>query len=144
MTESNPDLKSVESLFDEGIERYQNGESTDTLIPFFKDVCTRAKRNSPAWTCLSWLYLLADKPNSAYKAAQKAVKFNPEDAQARFNLAVAMLETKQKGVRQHIEIIQQLMMVDELKQEIQDNCASGLKRKSDWPNLIKVQDWVFE
>ena len=44
------------------------------------------------------------------------MKFNPEDAQARFNLAVAMLETKQKGVRQHIEILQQLMVVDELKQ----------------------------
>lgn len=144
MTESTPALKSIETLFDEGIERYQNGESTDTLIPFFKDVCARAKKNSPAWTCLSWLYLLAGKPNSAYKAAQKAVKLNPEDAQARFNLAVAILETKQKGVRQHIEIIQQLMMVDELKQEIQENCASGLKRKADWPSLIKVQDWVFE
>lgn len=144
MTESITDSKSVEALFDEGIERYQKGESTETLIPFFKEVCTRAKRNSPAWTCLAWLYLLADKPNAAYKAAQKAVKCNPKDAQARFNLAIAMLETKQKGVRQHIEIIQQLMAVDELKEEIQENCASGLKRKSDWPSLIKVQDWVFE
>ncbi len=144
MTDSTQDLQSVETLFDEGVERYQNGESTETLIPFFKDVCSRAKRNSPAWTCLAWLYLLSDKPNSAYKAAQKAVKLNPEDAQARFNLAIAMLETKQKGVRQHIEIIQQLMMVDELKQEIQENCADGLKRKSDWPSLIKVQDWIFE
>lgn len=144
MTESIQDTKSVEDLFDEGVERYQKGESTETLIPFFKDICGRAKRNSPAWTCLSWLYLLSDKPNSAYKAAQKAVKFNPEDAQARFNLAVAMLETQQKGVRQHIEIIQQLMMVDELKQEIQENCADGLKRKSDWPALVKVRDWIFE
>lgn len=144
MTESTQEAQSTEALFDEGLERYQNGESTETLIPFFKDICDRAKRNSPAWTCLSWLYLLADKPNSAYKAAQKAVKFNREDAQARFNLAVAMLETKQKGVRPHIEILQQLMMVDELKQEIQDNCADGLKRKVDWPSLIKVRDWIFE
>ena len=144
MTDSTQETKSVETLFDEGIERYQNGESTETLIPFFKDVCSRAKKNSPAWTCLSWLYLLADKPNSAYKAAQKAVKFNPEDAQARFNLAVAMLETKQKGVREHIELIQQLMMVSELKKEIEENCTEGLKRKADWPSLIKVKNWVFE
>ena len=144
MTESIQDAKSVEALFDEGIERYQNGESPETLIPFFKDICDRAKRNSPAWTCLSWLYLLTDKPNSAYKAAQKAVKFNREDAQARFNMAVAMLETKQKGVRPHIEILQQLMMIDELKQEIEENCADGLKRKADWASLIKVRDWIFE
>ena len=144
MTESTQESKSVEALFDEGIERYQKGEDADKLIPFFKDLCSRAKKNSPAWTCLSWLYLLADKPNAAYKAAQKAVKFNPEDAQARFNLAVAMLETKQKGVREHIELIQQLMMVSELKQEIEENCAEGLKRKSDWPSLIKVKNWVFE
>ena len=144
MTDSNPDSQSVEALFDEGIERYQNGESTDTLIPFFKDICDRAKRNSPAWTCLSWLYLLSNKPNAAYKAAQKAVKLNREDAQARFNLTVAMLETKQKGVRSHIELLQQMMMIDELRQEIEENCADGLKRKADWPSLIKVRDWILE
>ncbi|MDJ0707862.1 MAG: tetratricopeptide repeat protein, partial [Leptolyngbyaceae cyanobacterium MO_188.B28] len=83
--------QTVDALFDEALERYSSGESADTLIPVFKDICDRAPKSSPAWTCLSWLYLLADKPNSAYKAAQRAVKLNPKDPQARVNLAIAML-----------------------------------------------------
>jgi predicted Zn-dependent protease len=133
-----------EALFDQGLERYQAGESPETLIPVFKEICDRAKKNSPAWTCLAWLYLLAEKPNSAYKAAQKAVKLNPEDPQARVNLAVAMLETGQKGVRSHIEMIQRLAMIPDLKTELEESFADGLKRKPDWPSLSRVQAWVFE
>ncbi len=144
MTDTLNETKSLEDLFDEGVERYQSGESTETLIPYFKDLCDRSKRNSPAWTCLSWLYLLADKPNSAYKAAQKAVKFNPEDAQARVNLAIAMLATNQKGVRKHIEILQQMMMVPELRTEVNENFTDGYKRKPDWPHLDKVKSWILE
>ncbi len=136
--------QTAEALFDEGIQRYQAGEPVADLIPVFKDICDRAPRNSPAWTCLSWLYLLADKPNAAYKAAQKAVKYNPEDPQGRVNLAIAMLETKQKGVRQHIELVQQMMMVSELKAEIEKSLADGLERKPDWPSLKKVRAWILE
>ena len=132
-----------EALFDQGLEQYNAGESPETLIPLFKEVCDRAKKNSPAWTCLSWLYLLAEKPNSAYKAAQKAVKLNPEDPQARVNLSIAMLETGQKGVRSHIEIVQQLAMIPELRTELEESFADGLKRKPDWPSLNRVQSWVF-
>ncbi|NCJ05883.1 hypothetical protein GS597_05025 [Synechococcales cyanobacterium C] len=134
----------AETLFDEGIQRYQAGEPVADLIPVFKDICDRAPRNSPAWTCLSWLYLLADKPTAAYKAAQKAVKYNPEDPQGRVNLAIAMLETQQKGVRPHIELVQQMMMVSELRAEIEKSLEDGLARKPDWPSLQKVQAWIME
>ncbi|HEY9825631.1 MAG TPA: hypothetical protein V6D19_09295 [Stenomitos sp.] len=136
--------KPVNELFDEGIQRYQSGEAADILIPVFKEICDRAQRNSPAWTCLAWLYLLEDKPALAYKAAQKAVKLNPQDPQARINLAMAMLDTQQKGVRSHIEIIQQLLMVPELREEVEGTFADGLKRKPDWTSLQKVKAWVLE
>jgi tetratricopeptide (TPR) repeat protein len=136
--------KPVEALFDEGIERYNAGESVDELIPLFKEVCDRAQRNSPAWTCLAWLYLIANKPSLAYKAAQKAVKLNPQDPQARINLSMAMLETGQKGVRAHIELIQQLLMVPELREEAEKSFADGLQRKPDWASLEKVKAWVLE
>jgi predicted Zn-dependent protease len=137
--------ETIESLFDQGIERYKAGESPDVLIPFFKDICDRSKKNSPAWTCLAWLYLLAEKPNQAYDAAQKAVKLNPQDPQARVNLAVAMLETSKKGVRQHIEVAQQLIMVvSELQEEIQNNIEDGLTRKPNWKSLERVKTWLFE
>jgi len=136
--------QTVEDQFNDGIERYQAGEAADALIPVFKEVCDRAPRNAPAWTCLAWLYLIEDKPALAYKAAQKAVKLNPQDPQSRVNLAMAMLETGQKGVRSHIEIIQQLMMIPELSAEVEQSLADGLKRKPDWASLAKVKAWILE
>ncbi|KOP22793.1 hypothetical protein AMR41_29665 [Hapalosiphon sp. MRB220] len=135
----------VESLFDTGLERYKAGESAETLIPVFKEVCDRAPKSSAAWTCLAWLYLLDNKPNSAFKAAQKAVKLNPQDAQARVNIALAMLETNQKGLRQHIDVASKLLTLSpEWQEEIKDSIADGLKRKPDWQSLAKVKGWLFE
>ncbi|MEC4818316.1 MAG: tetratricopeptide repeat protein [Scytonema sp. PMC 1069.18] len=136
--------QTVEALFDTGLERYKAGEPADSLIPLFKELCDRAPKNSPAWTCLAWLYLLDDKPNSAFKAAQKAVKLNPQDPQARVNLAVAMLETGQKGLRQHIDIAHQLIFVNtEWQEEIKSSIEDGLSRKPDWQSLAKVKSWLF-
>ncbi len=137
--------QTVESLFDQALERYQAGEATETLIPVFSELCDRAPKNSPAWTCLAWLYLLADKPTQALKAAQKAVKLNSQDPQARINLAIAMLETGQKGVRQQVEMAQQLMtLVPELQDEITRNFAEGLSRKPNWRSLNQVRTWMLE
>jgi predicted Zn-dependent protease len=135
----------VEALFDQGLERYRAGESADSLLPLFKEVCERTPKSSAAWTCLSWLYLLDNKPTQAQKAAQKAVKLNPQDPQARINLAVAMLETAQKGVRQHIEVAGQIVFaVPELREEVEQNFEEGLSRKPDWKSLIRVKNWLFE
>ncbi|OUL31626.1 hypothetical protein [Nostoc sp. 106C] len=135
----------VESLFDTGLERYKAGESAASLIPVFKEVCDRAPRSSSAWTCLAWLYLLENKGNLAYKAAQKAVKLNPQDPQARINLAVAMLETGQKGLREHVDFAQQLIFVNqEWEDEIKNSIEDGLTRKPDWQSLVKVKGWLFD
>lgn len=137
--------QSVDSLFESAIERYKSGEDPKALIPVFKDICDRTPKSSAAWTCLAWLYLLENQPNSALKAAKTAVKLNPQDPQARVNLASAMLESGQTGVRQHIEIVQQIMALDaEIRQEIIDNIEDGLTRKPDWQSLIRIQKWLSE
>ncbi|MCG6137467.1 MULTISPECIES: tetratricopeptide repeat protein [Nostocaceae] len=137
--------QTVEFLFDTGLERYKAGESPESLIPVFKEVCDRAPKTSSAWICLAWLYLLENKANLAYKAAQKAVKLNPQDPQARVNLALSMLETGQKGLRQHIDFVKQLMFVNqEWHDEIKDSIEDGLTRKPDWQSLVKVKNWLFE
>ncbi|MGG6296736.1 tetratricopeptide repeat protein [Leptolyngbya sp. AN02str] len=134
----------VEELFDQGIERYQAGENAADLIPLFKDVCDRVPKSSPAWTCLAWLYLLDKKPTQAYKAAQKAVKLNPQDPQARVNLALAMLETAKSGVRDQVELAAQMMLaVPELHDEVKQNIEEGLSRRSDWKSLTRIQAWLF-
>lgn len=136
---------SVEDLFDKGIERYQAGEGPTTLIPVFKEVCDRSPKSSSAWTCLTWLYLLDKKPSQAVKAGQRAVKLNPQDPQARVNLAIALLETAQKGVREHVDIAGQIITVSsELRDEVKRNCEEGLTRNPDWKSLKKIQGWLFE
>jgi predicted Zn-dependent protease len=138
-------MQTLETKFDEGIARYKEGESAESLLPVFKDICGQAPKNSAAQTCLSWLYLLADKPNAAYKAAQRAVKLAPNDPQARVNLSIAMLETGKSGVREQMEqIIPFISSVAELKAEIQENLEEGLRRKPDWQSLKRVQKWLFE
>ncbi|MEA5450641.1 hypothetical protein VB780_18830 [Leptolyngbya sp. CCNP1308] len=135
--------QTVETLFDEGIERYKAGEDPAELIPVFKEVCDRAPKSAAAWACLAWLYLLTDKPNAGLKAAQKAVKLNPQDPQGRVNLAVAMLDAGKPGVREHVEIAGQVMTVaDDLKKEVMDSINDGLVRKPDWKSLSRVKQWL--
>lgn len=137
--------QTVETLFEEGLERYKAGEDPETLIPVFKEICDRSRKTGAAWTCLAWLYLLADKPALALPAAQKAVKLVPQDAQARINLVLAMLDSSKPGVRSHIEMAQQLTFaVEELRDEVQQNIEDGLARKPDWKSLQKVKAWLFE
>lgn len=137
--------QNVDELFDAGLERYKAGESIETLIPTFQEVCNRTKKNSSAFTCLAWLYLLDDQAGLALSTAQKAVKLNPQDPQARVNLALAMLDSGKKGVRQHIEMAGQIMMVsDELKDEVLHNIEDGLTRKPEWKSMVSVKKWLLE
>ena len=137
--------QTVETLFDQAIERYKAGEGPEELIPVFKELCDRAPKSSAAWACLAWLYLLGDKPNSGFKAAQKAVKITPQDPQARVNLALACLETGKTGVRDHIETALQVMDAsEELRSEVMQNIEEGLTRKPDWKSLKRVQKWLTE
>ncbi len=135
--------QTVESLFDTAIERYKAGEDPAELIPVFKEICDRAPKSAAAWACLSWLYSLTGKPNSAVKAAQKAVKLSPQDPQGRVNLAVAMLDAGKPGVREHVEIASQVMaVVDDLRTEVMQNIEDGLTRKPDWASLERVKAWL--
>jgi tetratricopeptide (TPR) repeat protein len=134
----------INDLFDNGLERYKAGEGPDTLLPVFKDICDRSPKLTAAWICLSWLYLLDDQSTLAYKAAQKAVKLNPQDPQAHINLALAMLEEGKTGVRQHIEEAQRSLAINpELRPDIQESIEDGLARKPDWKGLNRVKNWLL-
>jgi tetratricopeptide (TPR) repeat protein len=137
--------ESLTDLFDIGLERYKAGEGPETLIPVFKEVCDRAPKIAAAWSCLAWLYLLDDKPEQAYKVALKGVKLDQDAPQARINLAVAMLETGQTGVRKHIEVAKQLMALDpEVRRDLSESIEDGLNRKPNWESLNRVKNWLSE
>ena len=135
----------AEDLFQQGIDRYNAGEDPKDLIPIFKGICDRAPKSSASWTCLAWLYLLSDQANLAVSAAKKAVKHSPHDAQARVNLAAALVDSGQKGVRAQVDIASQILMIDtESHDEVLKNLEDGLDRKPDSKGLQRVKAWLFE
>jgi predicted Zn-dependent protease len=145
MTETTTAPTPAELLFDSAIKDYQAGESPAKLIPVFIDICKQSPKLASAWTCLSWLHLLENQPQLALKAAQKAVKLESYDAQSRINLALAMLDSKQAGVREHIEVAQQMIDVDtETRDLVLENIKDGLTRKPDWDSYKRIQKWLFE
>ncbi|PSF39039.1 hypothetical protein C7H19_03010 [Aphanothece hegewaldii CCALA 016] len=131
------------TLFEEGLKRYQEGEAPEVLLPVFQDICDRTPKNASAWACVAWLYLLMDKPKTALKAAQKSVKLDATSPQARINLALAILDSGEKGVRPHIQVVQQIMTLDaEIRKDIEENIEDGLSRKPDWESLKRIKSWL--
>jgi predicted Zn-dependent protease len=135
--------ETLNDTFDTAIKRYQDGESAEQLIPVFQEICTQAPKMNSAWTCLAWLYLLDKQPENAIKAAERSIKIEPYDAQARINLAMALLEAKQKGVREHVQIAQQLMASEtEIREQVEYSIADGLQRNPDWASLKQIKSWI--
>jgi len=134
---------SINELYNQGVEKYQAGEPIEDVIAYFKDLSDRAPKNSAVWCSLAWLYLLADKPNAALKAAQKSVKLDKKAPQARINLALALLATGKSGVREHIEAAQEVLSLNsEIRKEVIANLDDGLARKPDWKELNRVKSWL--
>ena len=71
------------------------------------------------------------------------MKLNSQDPQARINLTLAMLETKSKGVRDHIQVVQQVIaFAPEAAGDLKTSIADGLQRRPGWQALEKVKAWL--
>ena len=113
------------------------------LIEDFEAITSSAPHQSAGWTCLAWLQLLCDQRDAALRSARKAVKLNRQATQSRINLCLALLETKSKGVREHIEFLQRVLMaVPDLQKELKNSIEDGLKRKPNWQALEKINNWL--
>ena len=86
------DTTAESSLFEQALERYQQGAPLAEVIASFEQITQQEPRLSAGWTCLAWLQLLDNQPQAALRSAKLAVKLNPQDPQARINLSLAMLE----------------------------------------------------
>ena len=139
----NQETSDDSSLFEQALGRYQAGAPAGEVIEDFW-AFTLQQPNQPAgWTCLAWLLLLDNQPLDALRAAKTAVRLNPQNPQARINLSLAMLETGAKGVREHIEMVQRVLVVaPEAAAELEDSIADGLQRKPGWKAMEKVKAWL--
>ena len=134
---------SADNLFDQAMARYQAGAAASEVLPDFLQITEASPGQSAGWTCLSWLQLLCDQPVDALRSARLAVKFNAQDPQARINLSLALLETKSKGVRDHIQVVQQVIAFSpEAAGDLKTSINDGLQRKPGWKALEKVKAWL--
>ena len=131
------------SLFEQALQGYHDGAPLPEVIASFQHITQQEPRLSAGWTCLAWLQLLDDQPQEALRSAKTAVRLNGQDPQARINLSLAMLETGAKGVREHVEIVQRVMvMAPEMAEELNASIADGLQRKPGWKAMEKVKAWL--
>ena len=132
-----------DSLFEKAMARYEAGEEASVLINDFELITATTPNQSAGWTCLAWLQLLCNQNEAALRSARRAVKLNRQDPQARINLCLALLETNSKGVREHIEFLQRVLIaVPDLEKELKVSIEDGLTRKPEWLALGKIKDWL--
>ncbi|MEB3321998.1 MAG: hypothetical protein VKI81_04155 [Synechococcaceae cyanobacterium] len=138
-----PPADAPTSLFDQALDRYRSGAAPEELLDDFLAITAQAPRQSAGWTCLAWLQLLVGQPEEALRSARTAVRLNPQDPQARINISLAMLETGARGVREHVEMVQRVMlMAPDMARELEESMADGLQRRPGWPAMEKLRGWL--
>ena len=133
----------VEAFFNAALSRYQSGGEIEEILEDFKQITNQIPNHFAAWTCLAWLNLLLKNNDEGLFAARQAVKLNGQDPQARMNLALALLATNTKGVRDHITVIQRMiLMVPDIEEELKLSIDDGFLRYPEWPEMKKVKNWL--
>ena len=131
------------SLFEQALKSYNEGAPLSEVIASFQQITQQDPRLSAGWTCLAWLQLLDNQAQTALRSARMAVKLNPQDPQARINLSLALLETESKGVRDHIQVVQQVLtMAPQIADDLKGALDDGAQRRPDWAALGKVRAWL--
>ena len=130
--------------FNLGLELYNNKEPYDKVIDTFEKGLAENSRDSSFYTCLSWLFLLRNKPNDRKKAidyAKSALKFDSSNAQAQYNLVLAYMFTGRKGVRDEFEKAIS-MSRDQDIESAKTNLRDALDREGNIPEIEKLLKWI--
>ena len=139
----NTEINPIEEDFNSALSKYKAGHDLNLIVEDFQKIIQQIPNHFAAWTCLSWLQLLLKNNQEALAAARQAVRLNQQDPQARMNLSLALLATKNKGVRDHVELIKKMStMMPDVKSELKESVEDGFSRYPDWPELIKIKKWL--
>ena len=137
------EIDNIETEFNSALTRYQSGDNLTNIVKDFQKIIDQIPNHFAAWTCLSWLHLLLKNNDEALLSARQAVKLNMQDPQARMNLALALLATNNKGVRDHIDLIKRMILMSpELETDLKASLEDGLARNPDWSELKKIKAWL--
>ncbi|PKL79509.1 MAG: hypothetical protein CVV27_01710 [Candidatus Melainabacteria bacterium HGW-Melainabacteria-1] len=131
--------------FEQGLELYEQKAPYEQIIPLFEQGVTLTPRDSVGYTCLAWLHLLRREGDDASKGmmyAQKAVRLDPANVQAHFNLVLGMLINNTKGVRQEFQRAMAKLRTEEEQQEVVGNFNDALERQPELEEARKILSWM--
>ena len=136
----NNEINPIEEDFNSALSKYKDGQDLIPIVQDFQKIIQQIPNHFAAWTCLAWLQLLLKNNEEALAAARQAVRLNQQDPQARMNLSLALLATKNKGVRENVEFIKNMgMMMPDVKSDLKESLEAGFKRDQDWPDLTIIK-----
>jgi tetratricopeptide (TPR) repeat protein len=126
----------------EGMAQYEAKAPYPEVIAIFEQALTGNKdQKSTALTCLSWLHTLSGDATKGVKTAKEALKLDRTNAQAQYNLVLAMLAGKVKGVREEFEKALQMSTHDAIH-EAEGNLQDALTRHPDMAAATKLLGWL--
>lgn len=131
--------------FEQGLALYEQKASYDEIIPLFEQGVTLSPRDSIGYTCLTWLHILRRQEGDVAKAlsyGQKAVRLDPSNYQAHFNLVLAMLINKTKGVRGEFQRAMSKLQTQEDQDEVVHNLNDALERQPELVEAQKILSWI--
>jgi tetratricopeptide (TPR) repeat protein len=133
--------------FEQGLALYEQKSSLEEVIALFEQGLILSPKDGTGYTCLSWLHLLRNATEDAEKGlsyALKAIKMEPSNYQAQFNLVLAMLLNGVSGVRpEFLKALNKCQTQEDL-QEVIDNLNEALERRPDYAEAKKLLNWISE
>jgi tetratricopeptide (TPR) repeat protein len=133
--------------YESGLALYEQKGSLEEVIALFEQGLILSPKDATGYTCLSWLHLLRNQEEDADKGlnyAVKAVKLEPANYQAHFNLVLGMLVNSVSGVRpEFLKALDKCQTQEDL-QEVIDNLTEAVERRPDYAEAQKVLNWIQE
>jgi len=133
--------------FESGLALYEEKGPLEEVIALFEQGVLLSPKDATGYTCLSWLHLLRNQDEDADKGlnyAVKAVKLEPANYQAHFNLVLGMLVNGVSGVRPEFLRALDKCQTQEDLQEVLGNLNDALERRPDYSEAQKVLTWIQE
>lgn len=132
------------NIFEIGVELYDSKAPFEEVIPVFEQAVKEYPKDSAGWTCLAWLRLLRNEgtdAEQAFEEAKKASRMDHANAQAHFNMILAMLIMGKTGVRGELNKAMQKCTPDDFK-EVLGNLNDALERRPDFSEAKKLLGWI--
>lgn len=133
-----------EDYFSLGLEQYNNKEDYDIVIETFEKGLKDNLRDSSYHTCLSWLHILRNKGNDRKKAidlAKSALRYDPSNAQAQYNLVFAYMLIGRKGIREEFEKAISMSRDQDIV-SAKTNLKDFVEREGSCAEVEKLLKWI--